>query len=130
MSAEDHNDWENDPVWNLVEEAKPREAGPFFARNVMREIRLSEEKAAPWWQRLLSPKPLLAGALGTAAAVAIIATLGPDTGDSPAIGQTPETPENTPVVQEVDDLLDEELLMAASEDPSAFSDEALVGMLY
>ena len=130
MSAENHNDWENDPVWKLVDEARPVQAGPFFARNVLREIRLAEKESAPWWRRLLSPRPLLAGGLAALAAVAIIASLGPSGTDDPALGQGSDTPAPAPVAREVDELLNEELLMAASEDPSAFTDEALVTMLY
>ena len=59
MSGPEHNDWENDPVWKLVEEAKPSEAGPFFVRNVMREVRLAVESPVRWWQRL-NPEPYAA----------------------------------------------------------------------
>ena len=130
MNGPEQNDWENDPVWTLVDDAKAPEAGPMFARNVMREIRLSEQERTPWWKSLLSPKPLVAGALAAAAAVAVIASLDFGPAEGPGVAETPSAPEAPPVVQEVDDLLNEELLMTASEDPSVFSDEALVAMLY
>ncbi|NIP96054.1 MAG: hypothetical protein GWO24_22495 [Akkermansiaceae bacterium] len=124
MSHLDQDDWENDPVWNLVDEAKPSKAGPFFVRNVMREVRLAEGKPARWWRGLLSPKPILAGALGVAAAITIIASLGPEQPEAPGIGQTEPT-----VPSPLDELVAEEMLLEAAEDPSAFSDEALMALL-
>ena len=129
MSGPEHNDWENDPVWQLVEEAKPSEAGPFFVRNVMRGVRLAVENPVRWWQRLLRPKPLLAGALGAAAAVAIIVTLNSGDTNPPGIAENPDAPAPA-AAPALDEFVEEEILYQAAEDPTAFSDEALVGMLY
>lgn len=124
MSAKHHNDWENDPVWNLLDESPPAKAGPFFARNVMREIRLAGHARTPWWRKILSPVPLTAGAVAAAAAfVVLVAVNRPDT----PIADGPDTPAS--VVAEAFDV-DQSLLIAAVEDPSLFSDEEVLALLY
>lgn len=127
MNGPDQNNWENDPVWKLVDEAKRHEAGPFFVRNVMREVRLSQESSLRWWRRLLTPKPILAGALGAIAA-AILITVNSGKSQDPVV-EKPETP--SPVQElKLDQLVDEEMLREAAMDPSAFTDEDLVALLY
>jgi hypothetical protein len=146
MSGPDHSDWESDPIWNLVDQAESPEAGPFFVRNVMREVRLSEKRPARWWQLLLSPKPLLAGALGLAAVVFLINFNPGNPGNPTEPGEVAKTPAPVtpplldPAIEAPDSpmastspleaLLDEEMLFEAAEDPSAFTDEALMTMLY
>mgnify|MGYP000011655285 FL=1 len=128
MNGPDHNYWENDPVWTLVDEANASEAGPFFVRNVMREVRLaSDEAPSHWWQHLLTPKPILAGSLG-AIAVAILIAVNSGNPDKPndlVIEPAPTTPQ-----VQLDDLVKEELLAQAAEDPTRFTDEALMALLY
>ena len=127
---EQENNWENDPVWDLVDQAQSPKVNPLFVRNVMREVRLFNETRRPWWQQLLTPKPILAGSLA-ALAVAILIVVGPDqpdqviTVDDSNSGEVLE-----PQVLQLDALLEEEMLSQAAEDPAAFSDEALVALLY
>ena len=81
MSApEQENDWENDPVWDLVDQAQAPEANPLFVRNIMREVRLSSETRRPWWKPLLAPRPILVGSLA-AMAVALLIAVGPEQPD-------------------------------------------------
>ena len=56
---------ENDPLWDLLGKASRREPSPFFARNVLREIRQS---AKPAWflPRWLAPAAFAAIAVGFA----------------------------------------------------------------
>jgi hypothetical protein len=56
---------ENDALWNLLGKASHRKASPFFARNVLREIRQS---AKPAWRlpRWLAPAAFAAIAVGFA----------------------------------------------------------------
>ena len=127
MSTNDHD---QDPVWDLLDQSPPREAGPLFSRNVMREIRLAGEKATPWWKRLLAPRPLLASSLAAAAAVAIIVSVNPEKpGTGGVAGSDPEDAP-TPVAEQLDETLNQELLIAAAEDPTLFSDEQLLALLY
>jgi hypothetical protein len=124
MSANDHHDRDNDPVWDLLDQAPTPKAGPLFARNVMREIRIGEDSPAPWWRRLLAPVPLTAGAVAAAAAFAIIVAI--DRPDTP-VADNPETPGIDTV--EVYDV-ERNLLIAAAEEPSLVSDEELLALLY
>jgi hypothetical protein len=128
MSTNDH-DLDQDPVWDLVDRAQPLEANPLFSRNVMREIRLAEDSAIPWWKRLLASKPLVASSLAAVAAVAILVSVNTN---SPATnsGLTGVEPGQEAPLAELNEELDQELLMAAAEDPSLFSDEQLLALLY
>lgn len=44
MNTNAFNDEPNDSVWNLMGKAKAVEVSPFFARNVLREIRLAQSQ--------------------------------------------------------------------------------------
>ena len=126
MSANDHDHRDHDPVWDLLDKAPAPKAGPMFARNVMREIRVAEEVATPWWKRLLAPVPLTAGAVAAAAAFAIIVAVN-QPGDTPTITETPVTPD-APMAETYD--VEQSLLIAAAEEPSLVSDEELLALLY
>ncbi|MBP36555.1 MAG: hypothetical protein QF405_09395 [Roseibacillus sp.] len=130
MSApEQENNWENDPVWDLLDEAKAPGAGPLFVRNVMREVRLSDEIRPPWWRQLLTPRPILAGSLAALTAAILIWGVPKETAQIAT--KDPRTEEATePQALQLDALLEEEMLSQAAEDPTAFSDEALVALLY
>jgi hypothetical protein len=83
------NEEQNDPVWNLLENASEQKASPMFSRDVMRSIRLEAQETTPWWEKLLSPAPVF-GTLATAAAcVAFI-----------VFSENPETNTPIPVVAE------------------------------
>lgn len=128
MSTNDH-DLDRDPVWDLVDQSAPRQAGPLFSRNVMREIRVAEQPSVPWWKRLLASRPLMASSLAAAAAVAILLAVNPDK-DTTGSGVTNNDPASVPVAEQLDENLNQELLIAAAEDPSLFSDEQLLALLY
>lgn len=68
---------EQDPVWDLLGKASKREADPMFSRNVMRSIRLEDDKPT-LWQRLFSPVSALTAVAGVAAcAVVAILSMNP-----------------------------------------------------
>jgi hypothetical protein len=129
MNSGDH-DLDHDPVWDVVDQARPQDAGPLFSRNVMREIRLSEQETRSWWKGLFGPKPLAFGGLAAAAAFAILLSWNP--GSTPSTpGLADDDPAPTEVqLAELDEELNQELLIAAAEDPSLFSDEQLLALLY
>ncbi len=129
MSDPHHNDWENDPVWKLLDQAGKPEARPSFVQDVLREVRLSDEATAPWWKILVGPKALAGGALAAAAAVALVVSLQPESGGEGMADNGTTPPKVEPAVP-LSTLVEAELLLAASEDPSAFSDEELITMLY
>lgn len=63
---------ENDAAWELLLKARKTEVSPFFARNVLRRIRLLESEEAAGWRALFTLPRL---AFGTAAAAAVIALI-------------------------------------------------------
>jgi len=73
---------ENDALWDLLGKASHREPSPFFARNVLREIRQS---AKPAWRlpRWLAPAAFAAIAVGFAFTLV----------ESPRSSMTPELAE-------------------------------------
>ncbi|NNM30555.1 MAG: hypothetical protein HKO57_13630 [Akkermansiaceae bacterium] len=126
MNQHDPQDMEHDAVWQLVDQARPPEAGPTFVSNVMREIRLAGDAPGPWWKRLLAPVPLTAGALAAAAAVAIMVSVN--------MGSAPDSPLTDAgadaALADLASDLDKELLITAAENPDLFSDAELLAMLY
>ncbi len=120
---------ENDTVWNLLDEASLAEVSPGFVSDTLRRIRLEAPAPTPWWQKLLSPGPLLASAATAAAAVAIVVSL-PE--NPTPIAPQVEVPPVAPVGdwENLEDTLARELLSGAAEDPSLLSDEEIVALLY
>jgi hypothetical protein len=95
----------------------------------MREVRLSDEIRPPWWRQLLTPRPILAGSLAALTAAILIWGVPKETAQIAT--KDPRTEEATePQALQLDALLEEEMLSQAAEDPTAFSDEALVALLY
>jgi hypothetical protein len=137
LSVKDKNQesWENDPVWNLVDAAEAPKAGPAFAQDVMRKVRQSEAAPAQaWWKSLFAPVPLAAGALAAAAVITFLVAF-PGTpesnGNGNGIAKGDGSPSAPSVVEmQIEEELDHQLLIAAVEDPSLFSDEELLAMLY
>ena len=68
----DHENIDQDPVWDLLRQAPRKEASPRFVDDVVRAARLSE-RDTPWWKRM--GLPLAVGGLTTAATAAIVALL-------------------------------------------------------
>ena len=133
MKDKNQESWENDPVWNLVDSAEAPKAGPAFAQDVMRKVRQSEAAPArPWWKSLFAPVPLAAGALAAAAVITfLVAFPGTPEGSGGGIAKGNDMPSDPPVVEiQIEEELDQQLLIAAVEDPSLFSDEELLAMLY
>jgi hypothetical protein len=122
-----------DPLWDLLARCPPPEAGPGFARDVVRAARL-EGPPEPAWRRWVAPRPIAAfAATAAAAAVAIVLLVGPkpSTSANPVAG-APATPEPATAVEpfgELQDLAEEELLLAAADHLGDFSDAELIDLL-
>lgn len=144
-SASHADDWsQGDPVWDLLSEASHPEPNPFFARNVVRSVRLQQQESASLGQRimgLLKARPIVATA---AACACILATVhftnqGPSAIDNPlpAVSQNPAgtnvspSPEtsDSEVSSELSEILIEENLIAAANNPSMFTRDEVVTML-
>lgn len=132
MGSPEQNDWENDPVWSLVDRAPSSEAKPAFVQNVMREVRQLGEKETPWWNIFLLPQTLVGGAVAAVLALILVFSL-PTPEQAPnkvADTVVPPEPAETVDNSQLDTLVENELLLEAAEDPSAFSDEELLALLY
>lgn len=134
---------QNDPVWELLKQARQSDASPFFARNVAREIRKRESErgwldaAAEWLASMR--RPLILGGLAAALAVALV-VLSVDGEKTPGevVAEAPTLAEPTgPALADVDFDPTSEVgnleylgqLMAVS-DPAALDDAALADLLF
>lgn len=129
---------QNDPVWKLLSHAQKSEPTPFFARNVIREIRLLESSQNRFWNRLsqwLSSRALI---VGTAACAALAVTLivlsespnpiGEDSGlaHAPVLEGSAETFDPASEMASIEYLGQ---LMAVA-DPGQLNDAALADLFY
>ena len=132
-------DWDQgDELWNLLSEASKTEPEPFFARNVVRTVRLDENSSTTTGTRIFrfftSRKVISINsklALGAAACACVM--LGYQ------LWPTPETATTTPTIAQVaqpsettnnlSELVIEETLLAAADDPTMFTRDEVVAML-
>jgi len=117
---------ETDPVWDLLAQSPPPKAGPMFASNVVRTARL-EGKPQASWRRWFAPRPL-AGLAAAAAAITLAFIAWPKGGTPDPIAGNPDTPASEPF-EDLQDLAEEELLLAAAENLADFSDAELIALL-
>ncbi len=117
--------WETDAVWKLLDQAPPQAAGPRFADDTLRAVRLLPE-VKPWWSRLLSPAPLTGLAGAAAAVVFLLMTNGP----------APEKADNvasasydSPQAVAIQHIAETEILIAAADQLDDFSDNELVSLI-
>jgi hypothetical protein len=121
---------QNDPVWNMLGEASSREPSAFFARNIVREARLQKTSTVSWGSRLatfFTPTKL---ALGTAACACALAVTQmwptPEAVVTPGTIADISSPEPSSALSE---LVIEESLDAAAEDPTIFTRDEVVAMI-
>jgi len=66
----------NDPIWNVLGQAKEVEPSPFFARNVVREVRRLQENGPGLWSRILflfsGPRAIVATGACALVAMALV----------------------------------------------------------
>ena len=121
---------QHDPVWRLLGKASSHEPSAFFARNVIRETRLLENptsKANSGIFAIFTPSRLALGAATCALAMASYqmwpgaeAPLAP----GPVASETQDIPANA-----LTELVIEESLNAAAEDPTLFTRDEVVAMI-
>lgn len=124
---------EDEAVWKSLDHGSIPQISPRFTSDTLRRLRLENEAlSTPWWQKLFSPKAVLATSATALAALAIMLSL-PDE-PSPAPARTAESePTNPAPVEDWDnfeDSLARELLSGAAEDPTLLSDEEIVALLF
>jgi len=118
----------NDPVWQLLGNASKKEPSDFFARNIIRETRaLAQPTLATRLQSLFTPKRLLAV---SCSCLLIILGIQFWSTDQPA-QTTSATAEDiyTEPSLTLGELIIEENLNAAAEDPSIYTRDEIVAMI-
>ena len=113
---------EEDPVWDLVDKAPTQLASSHFVRATVQLVR-EREQCQPWWRQLLAPMPI-AGLAAATAAITLLINI--SLRDSPS-GVT--APNGIAQVETIQEVVAAELLMAAAENPTDFSDQELVALL-
>lgn len=124
----------DDPLWGLLGHASEQKPDAFFARNVLREVRLLKDKTPSRASRLatiFTPRRLVIGAIGATTCICALAafqmrsTSPPSTGTD-LITDTIPAPEPASALSE---LVIEETLNAAAEDPTIFTHDEVVAMI-
>ena len=121
-------DFEKDPVWALLRESSAKRPNPNFAANVVRAARL-ESQAKPWWKSIWLPITAggaLAGAAALVVAVISMQSGTPNGGPSKEVAdyKAPDTS-----LAELQDAVDNEVFLAATEHMGKYSDEELVSLM-
>jgi hypothetical protein len=120
---------EADPLWDLLAQSPPAQASPAFSQNVARAARLAAPAAGRRW--LTFPRLLGGLAAAAAAAVAFLAWPASDPvgklASTPAPAATTATPAES--FADLQAVAEEELLLAAAENLSQFSDAELLVLL-
>ena len=121
---------QDDPLWHLLEKASKKEASPFFARNIMRETRLHAKRSPSLFFRLQSL--LTSKRIASVACVCILAIATFDFWPSGGSVETVDsmTPQNQiATASTLSELLIEESLNVAAEDPSIYTRDEIVAMI-
>ncbi|MBT8044503.1 MAG: hypothetical protein KJO79_06080 [Verrucomicrobiae bacterium] len=122
-------DPQDDQLWDLLGEASERQPSAFFARNVVREARLLGSQKPTWQDRItafFSPAKLTIGAAACGCALAVYSMWPTTTPVEPAPVAETTTPEPSSALAE---LVIEESLAAAAEDPTLFTRDEVVAMI-
>ena len=125
---------QNDPVWGLLDKASSHEPSAMFARNVIRETRLSQNQERNQDRNLgsrilaiLNPTRLALGAAACACATVTYHMWPSPTQPNspyPVASETASEPSTA-----LTELVIEESLEAAAEDPSIFTRDEVVAMI-
>jgi hypothetical protein len=121
---------QDDPLWHLLAKASKKEASPFFARNIMRETRLHAKRSPSLFFRLQSL--LTSKRIASVACICILAVAAFEFWPSDQSDETIEsmTLENqTASISTLSELLIEESLNVAAEDPSIYTRDEIVAMI-
>ena len=127
---------EDKELWDLLDNVSKEEASPLFSRNVMREIRLEDDKSPsnqPFWQRFSRFLLLGAGALGATALLSVMLwNLNSHSADDTPLADGEQNTEilAAEVATSLESSLESELLLAAADEPELFSDEEVIAMLF
>ena len=134
--SETREDWTHgDPLWDVLDQASTRKPDAFFARNIVRATRqLSPPSLSSRLLNFLSSRRMAIGTMGAAACVCVAVTYqfwptSPQTSvTAPTIAQV-QSPQSEKTTTDLSELVIEETLLAAAEDPTIFTRDEVVTML-
>ena len=126
-------------LWELLGKTSDTPSNEFFSRNILRKIRLegennSDNRQSASWKKWLSLKLLLPGGLAATSAFLLLGPFASNNSQSSdlATDSVPQPPiaENTDSSPSLEDSLQAELILAAADSPSSFSDEEIASLLF
>lgn len=116
----------DDAVWDLLEKAPAPQASPHFAqRTVMAALATDQSQA--WWKSLFAPLPLTG--LATATALLLFVITGTISRLPDANPTTVSTDYRSIQAEEIQEIAETEILLAAADDLGDFSDHELICLL-
>lgn len=125
MNHDRDNSHDQDPIWDLLRQSTPRQAGPRFVDDTVRAARLAGT-TEPWWKRL--GLPLAFGSLATAATAVVVGFIlvsHPAPVAEPAVTQAPAEES----LESLDDYVLNQAVSFAAENPGDFTDAELVSLI-
>lgn len=124
------NQEQNDPVWELLKQARPVEPSPFFARNVMREVRLRESERGSLGDLVRSffRNRVALGLMATAAIAVALVVLNRPIDKAEPVSGVAEASDFDPASEYAEIEYFGELVAVA--DPATLSDDALADLLF
>lgn len=135
-TSEDHSvesaDWtEGDPVWDLLDQASTRKPNAFFARNVVRSVRqIPIPSLSSRILGLFRSRRLVLGAAACACVMITYQTWPTAAPETTAPAQIVTlVDQSTEPSSDLSELVIQETLLAAAEDPTIFTREEVVIML-
>ena len=132
--SETPQDESQDPLWQLLENASHKQPSAFFARDTVREARLQASALSPlssFFNICFTAKTVsITACLALLALTAILTWPGHDsTNPAHVAEQSTDTRLESSVTNTFNELIIEESLSAAADDPSIYSRDEIVAMI-
>lgn len=117
-------DLAKDPVWNLLRQSPTASVSSGFTDRVVRTARLTEQLASPFWKRSYTAIAAVT-AMAAALTIAAVLTFLPETPQA----VVEQTPEQVDAFATLDEVANQEMLLAATDHLGEFSDTELVSLI-
>lgn len=124
VTNNDEQDVSHDPVWDLLRQSPAASVSPVFADRVMRAVRQAEAQPTPFWSRSYAVVGSVA-AMAAALTIAAVIFFLPE----PAQTVVEHRPEPADAFATLDEVANQEMLLAATDHLGEFSDTELVSLI-
>ena len=114
----------NDPVWDLLRQSPAVSVSPAFADRVVRAAREADHEVSPFWKRSYTAITAVAGMAAALTIAAVILFL-----PEPAATVVEHKPEPVDAFATLDEVANQEMLLAATDHLGEFSDTELVSLI-